>query len=387
MRIGIEAFRIFRAHKHGMDIVALELIRQLQKNDKSNQYYIFCFEDDDIHILDETNNFTIIKIKSLPTPIAEQILLPFLTAYYKLDVLHSTGNTAPLITFCKQIVTLHDIIYLEGKSKLKGGSVYQRIGNYYRKLIVPGVIKRAAKIITVSQSEKEIITENIPKLNSKVEVIPNSYSSHFYKKPEGTSLNNSARYKLPLKPFIFLFGNTDPKKNTLNTLKALGIIHKKGKLNCKIVISDLSKRNIKSMLKSLKMEYLINEIIVTNYISNTDLPDIYNNAQVFLYTSLRESFGIPVLEAMSCGTPVVASNVPAIRETAGSAAHFVNPESAEDIAKGILDVISNDELSSKLIHRGHQQVQKFSWQKSALMLIDTYQGICETSSKESTIVS
>jgi len=387
MRIGIEAFRIFRAHKHGMDIVALELIRQLQNNDKTNQYYIFCFDDDDSHILHETNNFTIIKIKSLPTPLAEQVLLPFFTVYYKLDVLHSTGNTAPLFTFCKQIVTLHDIIYLEPKSKLKGGSIYQQIGNFYRKLIVPGVIKRASKIITVSNSEKEIITENIPNLHSRVEVIPNSYSSHFYKKPEGTSLNNLVRYKLPEKPFIFLFGNTDPKKNTLITLKALGLIHQQGKLDCKIVISDISKRNIKSMLKSLKMEDLLNEIIITNYISNTDLPDIYNHAQVFLYTSLRESFGIPVLEAMSCGTPVVASAIPAIKETAGSAAHFVNPESAEHIAKGILEVLNNEELSSKLIHRGHQQAKKFSWQKSSLSLIETYQSLYEAESKASTIAN
>jgi glycosyltransferase involved in cell wall biosynthesis len=252
---------------------------------------------------------------------------------------------------------------------------------------VPGVIKRAFKIITVSNAEKDIINENLPNLHSRIEVIPNSFSSHFYKKPDGSSLNNIVRYKLPEKPFIFLFGNTDPKKNTLNTLKALGIIHREGKLNCKIVISDLSKRTIKSMLKSLNMEDLSNEIIITNYISNTDLPDIYNHAKVFLYTSLRESFGIPILEAMSSGTPVVASGIPAIKETAGSAAHYVNPESSEDIAKGILEVLNNEELSSKLIHRGHQQAQKFSWQKSSLMLIETYQSICIAGTKASTIVN
>lgn len=387
MRIGIEAFRIFRKHKHGMDIVALELIRQLQSNDKTNEYFIFCFDDTDDHILFDTNNFTIVKIKPLPTPIAEQILLPLLSLYYKLDVLHSTGNTAPLLSFCKQIITLHDIIYLERNTNLKGGSFYQRTGNIYRKLIVPGVLNRASKIITVSNSEKEIIITNSPSSSDKIDVIPNAYSAHFYKKPEGTSLNNIIRYKLPEQPFIFLFGNTDPKKNTLNTLKALGLLNQQNKLNRKIVISDLSKRKIKSMLKSIKMEELWSEIIITDYISNTDLPDIYNNAGLFLYTSLRESFGIPILEAMACGTVVVASNTAAIKETAGSAAHFVDPQSPENMAKGIFEALNNEELRAKLIYRGFQQCRKFSWQKSSLMMIDSYQSVLLTGNKTTTIVN
>lgn len=387
MRIGIEALKIFRKHKHGMDVVAIELIRQLQCIDKSNQYYIFCFDDDDSHILYDTDNFTIVKIKSLPSPIAEQAILPFLTLYYRLDILHSTGNTAPLLSFCKQAITLHDIIYLESNSNIVGGSLYQKIGNFYRKLIVPFVIKRASAIFTVSDSERNVILQKMPELSNRIDVIRNSYSSHFFKKPAGTSLNNIVRYRLPETPYIFLLGNTDPKKNTLNTLKALGLLHNEGKLKCKIVISDLSKRKIKSMLKSINADSLFNEMIITNYISNIDLPDIYNNACLFLYTSLRESFGIPILEAMACGTPVVASNTSAIKETAGSAAYFVNPESPEDIANGIFKLQNNEELRSKLIRLGHEQTKNFNWQKSARILIEAYQHIYLQEHEISTITN
>ena len=171
MRIGIEAFRIYRQHKHGIDIVALELIRQLQKIDKNNQYYIFCFDEQENNLLYESDNLKIVCLPNVTGPIAEQFIMPFLTLKYRLDVLHSTGNTAPLIRFCKQIISLHDIIYLEKNNTFKGRSLYQRIGNAYRRLIVPNVVKRADRIITVSISERDEIVRRYPQLNNKIEII------------------------------------------------------------------------------------------------------------------------------------------------------------------------------------------------------------------------
>ncbi|MBK9638520.1 MAG: hypothetical protein IPO63_12175 [Bacteroidetes bacterium] len=101
MRIGIEAFKIFRKNKHGIDIVALEQIKRIQYLDRENIYFVFCFKDVDNFVLEGTENVKIIKIPRIPSPLAEQFLLPFLAIKYNLDILHSTGNTSPFFVHCK----------------------------------------------------------------------------------------------------------------------------------------------------------------------------------------------------------------------------------------------------------------------------------------------
>jgi glycosyltransferase involved in cell wall biosynthesis len=377
MRIGIEAFRLYRKHKHGLDMVALELILQLQKIDKINQYFIFCFDEQENNLLYESENLKVVYLPKVTQPIAEQVIMPFLTLKYKLDVLHSTGNTAPLIQFCKQIITLHDIIYLEKKNSFKAGSLYQRIGNAYRRLIVPNVVKRANKIITVSTSERDAIVSRYPQLNNKIEIINNACSSHFFKKPESTMLNTMVRYKLFEEPYILFHGNADPKKNVNNVLLALSLIQKKGGLHFKIVITDISEKKIKNKLNKLGIPQLLPYLKLTNYVSNVDLPDFYNKAHLFLYPSLRESFGIPILEAMSCCVPVITSNCSSMPEIAGDAAYLVDPTSPESIAKGIETVYNDINLREKLIRKGTERVKLYNWKQSAELLRQTYEAIFE----------
>lgn len=372
MRIGIEAFRIFRKHKHGIDIVALELIKQLQILDKDNEYFIFTFDDNDDSMLYETENFQIVRIPRIPIPIAEQCLLPLLSLKYRLDILHSTGNTSPLFNFCTRIITIHDIIYLEKERSYIGATTYQKIGNLYRRLIVPRVINRSKRIITVSEYEKNRIVALYPHLENRISIIPNSIGSHFCIKPHETTLNTTARYKLPREGYIFLHGNTDPKKNLNRILKALWIIKCKGLLKHKIVISDIARFRIQNRLNKLGISDLENDIILTNYISNVDLPDVYNLAKVVVYTSIRESFGIPILEALACGATVVTSNATAMPETAGRAAILADPYSEEDIAKKIQQALTDEILVDNLKIFAIDQVKKFSWNKSAKLVLGIY---------------
>ena len=153
MRIGIEAQRLFRPHKHGMDRVALELIKNLQVIDKTNEYYIFVKPDEDHSALQETENFKIIELNGGPYPTWEQIALPKAAKKYGCQVLHCTSNTAPLFTSVPLITILHDIIYMESsylKILSSSASTYQKFGNVYRKLVVPRVLKTSKKVITVS---------------------------------------------------------------------------------------------------------------------------------------------------------------------------------------------------------------------------------------------
>ena len=153
MKIGIDAQRIFRRKKFGMDIVVCELIRHFQKIDQTNKYTVYVAPGTD-HCIKETTNFTIRKIKNKLYPVWEQILLPIVVSKTKIDLLHCTANTAPI--WCKKpmVLTLHDTISLEHNSK-KPKTCYQNFGNMYRKILIPHIVKKAKHLITVSETEKQ----------------------------------------------------------------------------------------------------------------------------------------------------------------------------------------------------------------------------------------
>ena len=178
MRIGIEAQRIFRTKKHGMDMVALELINNLKLIDNLNEYFIFVSPGQDICLTSE-NNFNIIELNGGPYPIWEQIALPKAVNKYNCDILHCTSNTAPLLGSTPLIITLHDIIYLENLNLFSGGATaYQRFGNLYRRMVVPLAAKKSKRVVTVSEFEKKRISEFMG-LKENLISIYNGVGEHF----------------------------------------------------------------------------------------------------------------------------------------------------------------------------------------------------------------
>ena len=150
MKIAIEAQRIFRHDKHGMDFVALEVIRELQKRNDDNEYYVIVAPGKD-RCLKGSNNLFIIEVKCPTYPLWEQVALPLTVKQLGVDLLHCTSNTAPLWCPVPFILTLHDIIYLEPRQH-RSPSLYQEMGWHYRRLVVPRILKKCKKIITVSNS-------------------------------------------------------------------------------------------------------------------------------------------------------------------------------------------------------------------------------------------
>ncbi|MBG7612085.1 glycosyltransferase family 4 protein [Polaribacter sp. BAL334] len=377
MRIGIEAQRIFRKKKHGMDMVALELIKNLQIIDKVNDYYIFVKPDEDNAILKETANFKIIELKGGPYPTWEQIALPKAAKKYHCDILHCTSNTAPFFTDIPLITILHDIIYMESsylKILKSSASAYQKFGNIYRKLVVPRVVKKSKKVITVSHFEKNRIGEFFGiKGDKKLDAIYNGVSEHFKpvsNKEELLRVKNT--YHLPDKFFFFL-GNTDPKKNTKGTLKAFSDFLKQSNSDYKLVMLDYDKIELNKLLIEINDVNLINQIVLTGYVVNTDLPAIYSQCAVFLYPSLRESFGIPMLEAMSCNVPVITSNTSSMPEVAADAAHIIDPFQSEEITAGIIKILNDDDYRKSLCEKGLERSKQFSWKNMAKDYLKQYE--------------
>ncbi len=376
MKIGIEGQRLFRVKKHGMDMVALELIRNLQKIDKTNEYVIFVKPDEDTSILEETNNFKIVTLDGGAYPFWEQIALPKAVKKYNCDILHCTSNTAPIFTDIPIVTTLHDIIYLE-KTYLQilqsSATSYQKFGNVYRKLIVPKVMKKSKAVITVSNYEKNRISEFFQlKDTSKLSAIYNGVGEYFKPITDVKELTRiKEKYNLPDKFFFFL-GNTDPKKNTKGTLKAYSDFLKKTNSPIKLVMLDYDLTELKKLLEDIGDSKLIEKIILTGYVKNTDLPSIYSLCEIFLYPSLRESFGIPILEAMACGVPVITSNTSSMPEISGDAAYLVNPTKPEEITLAIEQILNKEEVKESLISKGLSQAGKFSWYAMAENVLALY---------------
>src|SRR6478672_11872506 len=166
MRIGIEAQRIFRPKKHGMDVVAIELIKNLQQLDHRNEYVIFSRKGVEDNTVIETSNFSLDKFSAVTYADWEQIQLPRKVKSKKLDILHCTANTAPLIGSTPLLLTLHDIIYLENVDFK--GTAYQNLGNLYRRWLVPKIVNKASLILTVSEYEKENIVKRLRLPDEKV---------------------------------------------------------------------------------------------------------------------------------------------------------------------------------------------------------------------------
>ncbi|MFZ4520401.1 MAG: glycosyltransferase family 4 protein [Bacteroidales bacterium] len=376
MRIGIEAQRLFREKKHGMDIFALELIRSLQESDLENEYVIFVKPDKDDSVLKETDNFKIARLEGGMYPAWEQFALPEAAKKAGCQVLHCTGNTAPLHCKIPLIVTLHDIIYLES-SYLKilsgSGTPYQKFGNNYRKLIVPRLVKKAAKIITVSQSEKKRIASFFDLHDEKkLSFVYNGVSGHFKPVTDPVELQaTKEKYRLP-DNFIFFLGNTDPKKNVKGALKAFSTFVTQTDSDYWLVIADYDRPNIERILDEIGDKNLINRILLTGYIPNNCLPAVYCLSKIFLYPSLRESFGIPILEAMACGVPVISSNQSSMPEVAGDAALLVDPYHPGEIGDAMALLAMDGVLREQLITKGYSQAARFTWRSTAANILNHY---------------
>jgi glycosyltransferase involved in cell wall biosynthesis len=376
MRIGIEAQRIFRKKKHGMDVVALELIKALQRTPHPHEVVIFVKPGED-ECIKESPNTRIVKLGPAPYPIWEQLLLPMAASKERVDVLHCTSNTAPVFVPVPLVLTLHDIIYLEGVN-YKKGTLYQKFGNLYRRLIVPLIVPRAKMILTVSNFENERIRTYFDLPKSMVNTAYNAAADHFARVQDGEQLQAvKKKYNLP-DQYIFFLGNTDPKKNVKGVLKALSLLRQRGSLDLPLLMLDIDRKFLHKVAQEIGDPEVLDHIQLTGYVPNVDLPAIYSQARVFLYPSLRESFGIPILEGMICGVPVITSNTSAMPEVAGNAALLVDPLEPSAIANAIEELLHNSILVNDLVQKGFTRAKQFSWDANAKFTLSLYENFLKT---------
>jgi glycosyltransferase involved in cell wall biosynthesis len=215
----------------------------------------------------------------------------------------------------------------------------------------------------------------ISKLNmprERMAMIYNGYNDWF--KPQEDKNDIYKRY-IPEEGYFFFLGNTDPKKNTERTLVAYSKYLKLSEVKRKLLMADLDKEYLDGIIERNQIDNIRENIVMPGYIVNCDLPYIYNNAFAFLYTSLRESFGIPLLEAMACGTPVITSNTSSMPEIAGEDAILVNPENSDEITEMMLRLEKDKDFYEQQRQIGLERAKLFSWRKTAENLLKLYQEV------------
>lgn len=373
MKIGVDAQRLFRPKKHGMEIVSLEILRSLQTTDTINQYEVFVKKDVDDACLRSSKQLTVHTTAVLPYPIWEQLYLPFLAKKNKVQLLHCCANTAPLFCPVPLVITIHDLIYMDDVAFK--GSTYQNFGNVYRRWIVPFVAKKAAAIITVSTYAKEQIANRLNIPAHKIFVVHNGVH-HKYQLISNEELLQPFKDKHQLPTHFFLhFANEAPRKNTIGTLKAFAQYCIENQQPWKLVLTNISTLKLQQLLSSIGANACLAHIICMNYVPANELPILYNAATIFLYPSFSEGFGLPVVEAMACGTAVITANNSSLPEVAGDAAMLIDASNDNALAEAMKTLAQNENLRATYVEKGFAQANKFKWEDAAAKTRQVYAAV------------
>jgi glycosyltransferase involved in cell wall biosynthesis len=377
-KIFIEAQRLFRKQKHGMDVVALELLHRLQNEETSYDKTVLVKKDKD-HCFQSSKNLTVKILPAIFYPFWEQLVLPLFVSKQKNSLLHCTGNTAPVWGNTPMIVTIHDLIYLEDNYLFKknAGSLYQRFGNYYRRLIVPRVAKRAKHIITVSEFQRQLIIERLCIPAAKVSVVYNGADERFFNRySAGTIETVNKKYGIKNFPYIFFLANTEPRKNTDGVLKAfVQFCEQFPAYHHRLVIKGLSAEQLQKKIISCGAEAIADRIHRVGYITYEDMPLLYQGASMLWFPSFSEGFGLPIIEAMAGGTPVITSNCSVMPEIAADAALYIDPDRPAELVKQTVALLMDSSLKNMLIQKGRLRAKEFLWSQSVKSLLAIYESL------------
>lgn len=368
LRIAIEARRIFSPHKRGVDVVALEMIRQLQHMDSYNEYYILTRKDEDV-CLSETGNFHIVYLKGFCYPVWEQLSLPKWVRRNRPDILHCTSNTAPLHVRCPLFLTLHDLNFLDSNV----GTLYQRLGNIYRSMVAPRAARKAKVVFAVSKYQKESIKQRLRLPDEKVKVVYNGVSSCFFEQATSDlKWEVQQTYGLPSR-FILFMGNADLRKNLRGVLSAYAMLLEMMDGDVPdLVVNDITPRHLSRTIRLLRLSSIAPRVKVVGYINSNHLPGVYQMAEMLLCPSYSEGFGLPIIEAMASGIPVVTSNVTSMPEVAGDAALLVSPSLSPNIAKAMELLLTTVTLRAILVQKGLERVKHFCQPAQAQEVLSSY---------------
>jgi len=373
MRIGIDCRRILdvnHGENAGVGHYVYYLIKNLLKIDKENEYYLFFYD----HKI-KADEFRQDNVKIVYFPGLENIgkipffyrhwFIPHVLKLYRLDVYHNPANIIPLFYFSKSILTIHDLAIYKN-------SEWFPDHQYFTKWItIPLSIKKAKKIIAVSENTKNDIINIFNIKPEKVEVIYEGVEDFNQLVIDEASIR--AELKIP-KPYFLYLGTLEPRKNLARLIEAFDLFLRKNN-DFRLILAGKKGWKYEPIFQTIEQLGLKDKVLDIGYVNTEEKVYLLRNSFAFVFPTLYEGFGLPILEAMNLGVPIITSNISSIPELVIDNAVLVDPYNVNSIADGLIKLKNDDKLREQLVAKGRGIAKSFSWEACAKKTLEIYKSL------------
>lgn len=375
MKIGIDCRTILNpgiGEQAGVGHYTYFLVKHLLRLDKENHYVLFF--DSRMKNLAEFHGKNV-RLTAFPFSQYRKFL-PFAYSHmlisaqllrHRLDVYHSPANVIPLTYLKPSVITVHDLAIYRNPS-------WFPTQVFSTRLLVPQSVKRARRIIAVSQSTRKDLRDlfNVP--TRKIHVIPEGVDVQLLPLKDRT-LDVRKKYRLP-KRYLLFVGTLDPRKNLPTLIRAFGALARQTKYaDVGLVLAGARGYKGAEVFEEITEQNLKHRVWYTGYLPHNEKLNAIRQATAFVFPSLYEGFGLPVLEAMALGTPVITSRVSSLPEVAGTAAVLVDPEDEAELTRAMSRVLDSAALRNRLIEAGKKQAATFPWERTAKETLAVYRAV------------
>ena len=370
MRIAID---VRKHNDFGIGTYVRNLVHQLARIDHETEYVLLCRPEDRQRIQVRSPNFRTVVEPARPYSFGEQIRIPRTLLREHIDLFHAPHYVLPPAIHCRSVVTIHDCIHLMFPQYLPG-----RLAYVYAKLQLWTAAHRSDRILTVSEASKLDILRRFRVPADKITVVYNAIDERLTVQPTDEDVERvRARYQLK-DPFALYVGNIKPHKNLERLIEAFHALRQESAFEAlKLVIIGDEISKYQGLRRAVHSHKLHKHVRFLGFVPLETLSVLYRLASVFVFPSLYEGFGLPPLEAMYFGTPVVTSNVSSLPEVVGDAAVLVDPYSSASIADGMRRALTDDDLRAWLRTRGMARAREYSWEQSVKSIREVYREVME----------
>ena len=388
MRIGIDATGLWAANEEspsGIINYTIQITRGLLTVDHVHEYFIYCRNGISEPLAEFSSRAVLKVLRSRNRKLLQQTRLPFAAVRDGLDVMFFPFNSSALLCPCKSVVTIHDLhpfTVPERFAIVHGTHVHQtnwrsNANQWYWRTILRRSSQRASRVLAVSEVTK-IDIENIFGIPAdKIDVVHEGADQRIFARKEAAVDDDSTfRRKYNLPPRYILCMGTHGYKNVEGSIRAFRLVKERAPEPVKLVIAGAKRYLGEDKFHLVRDLSLENDVIFTDFFPDEDLPGLYAHADLLLFPSFYEGFGLPVVEAFGCGTPVVASTAGALPETSGDAALLVDPGNLEDIAAAVLALLTDEDLRTRQRERGWRRVKEFTWEGAARKTVRVLEKAC-----------
>jgi glycosyltransferase involved in cell wall biosynthesis len=367
VRIAIDARKL---RDYGIGTYVRNLLRHLSRIDTTTEYVLLC-RPAYCEIVEELGeNFRAVAEPSPAYSVREQLTIPMDLRRERIDLFHAPHYVLPPLTPCRSIVTIHDCIHLRFPQYLPN-----RLAYAYARGSLWIAAHRSARILTVSEASKRDILRYFRVPERKIAVIYNAIDERFGETPAPEEIERvRERYQLN-DPFVLYAGNIKPHKNLERLIEAFYALRRRGFEQVKLLIIGDEISKYATLRRAVHRYKLHKHVRFFGFVPDQTLAILYRLAKVFVFPSLYEGFGLPPLEAMASGTPVITSNVSSLPEVVGDAALLIDPYEPDALADAMARVLTDPTLQADLRCRGYARVQEFSWERSVRRVREIYEEV------------